>query len=122
MYTKERPATDQDDFGTDVGLADMIHIDKDGVTTNEEYAPDAANKYYHGGVVQCSDDHSWWVYLEWGTAAYTEQSWDDGEFREEQSGEACRYQFVECDDEDDARKKFQILMQAKNIKKSKRKK
>ena len=30
---KGRPAKDQDDFGSDVGLADMVHIDKDGVTS-----------------------------------------------------------------------------------------
>ena len=119
---KGRPAKDQDDFGSAVGLADMIHIDKDGVTTNTEYAPDATNKYYHGGVVQSNDDSSWWVYLEWGTAAYTNQSWESNEFRENQEGEACRFQFIECDDEADARKKFQVLMRAKNIEKIEKKK
>ena len=113
-------AKDQDDFGSEVGLADMIHIDKDGVTTSEEYAPDATNKYYHGGVVQSTDNDTWWVYLEWGTAAYTDQSWDGDEFREEQDGEACRFKFVEFDDEADARNKFQIFMRAKILRKSRK--
>lgn len=117
-----RPADAQDDFGTDVGIADMVHIDKDGKTASEEYAPDATNKYYHGGVIQSTSDDTWWVYLEWGTAAYTDQSWDNGEFRKEQSAEACRFQFVECDDEDDARIKFEVLMQSKNIDRIQKKK
>ena len=40
---KGKPATDQDDFGPGIGLADMIHVDQGGAENN--------NKYYHGGLV-----------------------------------------------------------------------
>lgn len=117
-----RPALAQDDFGDDVGLADMIHIDQDGVVESEEYAPDPTNKYYHGGVVQSLDDDSWWVYVEWGTAAYTEQSWIDEVFRQEQEASACGFQFIECADEEEARIIFSMLMKRKNIEKIQEKK
>ena len=116
-----RPAKEQDDFGIEVGIADMVHINKDGESLSTEYAPDAQNKYYHGGVVK-SSDNCWWVYLEWGTAAFIEQSWINEEFRPEQEAEACSFQFVPCNGESQARAFFQQTMRAKNIEKIEQKK
>ena len=111
---KGRAATDQDDFGESVGIVDMVHVDIYGEQTSKEYAPDGANKYYHLGVVQSKDDQSWWVYIEWGTAFFSDPSWVDGMFRQEQDFEECKFQFVSCDDEDDARSWFQAQARSKN--------
>jgi len=64
-------------------------------------------KYYHAGVVQAADG-SWWVYLEWGRMK-SAHSWN-GSFG---GGD---YQFVSCEDEEDARKFFAKQAASKNLK------
>lgn len=93
-----RPANDQGDFGTDVGIADAVCVNQFGDANN--------NKYYHGGVVQ-SGDGRWWVYLEWGRVKGSGNSWN-GSF----TGQF--FQFVQCSDETDARVFFRKQLTSKN--------
>lgn len=93
-----RPAKDQDDFGPDVGLADMKCVNQFGANNN---------KYYHAGVVKATDG-SWWVYLEWGRVK-AGKSWN-GVF----SGQD--FQFWKCSGEGEARSAFQKQCQSKNVK------
>jgi hypothetical protein len=116
-----RTARHQGDFGADVGLADMLHVSADADETINPYAPDPGNRYYHGGVVR-HDSGSWWVYLEWGTASYSAQSWSGGEFRAEQERAECGFQFVQCDSEADARDFFKTWLEGKNLQKIEQKK
>ena len=94
-----RPAKDQDDFGDDVGLADMKCVNQFGANNN---------KYYHAGVVKDSKG-GWWVYLEWGRAK-TGKSWEGGAFTGQD------YQFWRCGSESGARADFQKQCQSKNVK------
>lgn len=98
---KGRPSSKQDDFGDDVGIADLACVDQFGGTNSA--------KYYHGGVVQSSDG-KWWVYVEWGRIREIGTSWDNGVFC------ANDFQFTQCVDEGDARKFFKKQLQGKNIK------
>lgn len=107
---KGKAATNQDDFGTTTGIADMIHVDQGGVENN--------NKYYHGGVLQSTTDNSWWVYFEWGKADSSSTSWNGNQFR---TG-SCNFQFIQCDSEKEARSNFKKKMQSKNIKRLTQKK
>ena len=93
-----RLATDQGDFGVDVGRADLEALDQSG-----EPLP----KYYHGGVVQ-SGDGAWWVYLEWGKPNGA-PSWDGTTAQQD-------FQFVSGKDEKDARAFFAKQMASKNSK------
>lgn len=95
-----RPATDQGDFGADVGIADMACINQFGEANN--------SKYYHAGVVQHRPTGGWFVYLEWGRIK-SGHSWN-GSF---QGGD---YQFVQCSSEADARSFFQKQCNEKNLK------
>ena len=94
-----RPAVEQDDFGPDVGIADMVCVNQFGDSNN--------NKYYHAGVVKSNG--SWFVYLEWGRVSGGGKTWD-GSFRGQD------FQFVQCSNEDDARTFFQKQARSKNIK------
>lgn len=94
-----RPAKDQDDFDTDVGIADMVCVNQFGDANN--------NKYYHAGVVVANGQ--WYVYLEWGRVSGGGKTWDPN-FRGQD------YQFVKCTNEDDARAFFQKQCRSKNIK------
>lgn len=96
---KGRPAKDQDDFGPEVGIADLVCVDQFG---NANKA-----KYYHGGVVEAGG--KWFVYLEWGRISGTGASWN-GSFS---GGE---YQFYAASSEADARSFFQKQLRSKNIK------
>ena len=98
---KGRPAKDQGDFGSDVGIADCACVNQFGEANN--------SKYYHGGVVQAGDG-SWWVYLQWGRIKSGGKSWEGGVFREQD------YQFVQCSSEADARAFFAKQMNSKNTK------
>ena len=93
-----RPAKDQDDFGPDVGIADLSCVDQFGENNK--------SKYYHAGVVQVNG--GWYVYLEWGRTRGG-KSWDPA-FRGQD------FQFVQCSDERDAREFFQKQCRSKNIK------
>lgn len=93
-----RPASAQDDFGSDVGLADMACVDQFGESNK--------SKYYHAGVVQAGG--SWFVYLEWGRISGG-KSWNPN-FRGQD------FQFVQCANEADARAFFKKQCQSKNIK------
>jgi hypothetical protein len=95
-----RPAKDQGDFGSDVGIADCACVNQFGEANN--------SKYYHGGVVQ-SGDGKWWVYLEWGRINASGKSWN-GSFRGQD------FMFVACNGEDDARAFFDKQMNSKNTK------
>lgn len=95
-----RPSKDQDDFGSDVGIADMVCVNQFGDANN--------NKYYHAGVVNASGQ--WYVYLEWGRVSGGGNTWDGGSFRGQD------FQFVKCSSEDDARAFFAKQCQSKNIK------
>lgn len=94
-----RPSRDQDDFGTEVGVADMACVNQFGEANNA--------KYYHASVVT-NKTGAWFVYLEWGRLA-SGRSWDPS-FR---GGD---YQFVACDSESDARRFFQTQCRSKNVK------
>jgi len=93
-----RPAKDQDDFGTDVGLADMKCVNQFGSNNN---------KYYHAGVLKASDG-SWWVYLEWGRVK-SGKSWNGGFTGQD-------FQFWACHSENEAREAFEKQCRSKNIK------
>ena len=92
-----RPASDQGDFGKDVGIADMACVNQFGQHNN--------SKHYHGGVVQ-SKDKAWWVYLEWGRIK-PGKSWSPS-FRGQD------FQFVQCASEAEARTFFAKQMKSKN--------
>jgi len=99
-----RPAKDQDDFGADVGIADMVCVNQFGDANN--------NKYYHAGVVSASG--KWFVYLEWGRVSGG-KSWN-GTFKGQD------FQFVQCLAEAEARDFFQKQCRDKNIKRLEQKK
>jgi hypothetical protein len=96
-----RPANDQGDFGSDVGLADMACVNQFGEANN--------SKFYHGGVIKDTATGTWYVYLEWGRMS-PNKSWDGNTF----SG--SDFQFVECYSESDAREFFRDQMSSKNTK------
>jgi len=93
-----RPANDQGDFGSDVGIADMGCVNQFGEANNA--------KYYHAGVVQGSG--RWFVYLEWGRMKAA-KSWNGG-------FGGGDFQFVECTGEGDARDFFAKQCGSKNVK------
>jgi hypothetical protein len=95
-----RPANDQGDFGSDVGIADMACVNQFGEANN--------SKYYHAGVVKSSSG-KWFVYLEWGRITGAGNSWNGG-------FGGGDYQFVECSDEADARSFFASQCADKNTK------
>lgn len=99
-----RPAVEQDDFGPEVGVADMVCVD--------QFGSDNKNKYYHAGVV--NSNGAWFVYLEWGRVSGG-KSWN-GSFS---GGD---FMFVQCNGEDDAREFFQKQSRGKNIKRLQKKK
>lgn len=101
-----RPAKTQDDFGTDVGIADCACVNQFGEANN--------SKYYHGGVVQSIKDNSWYCYFEWGRISAGGKSWE-GFFRGQD------FQFVPCSSEAEARTEFRKQMQSKNTKRLERK-
>lgn len=94
-----RPAKDQDDFGPDVGIADMVCVNQFGDANN--------NKYYHAGVVTANG--VWYVYLEWGRVSGGGKTWDPHFCGQD-------FQFVKCNGEEDARSFFAKQCQSKNIK------
>lgn len=98
MVYQGRPAKDQDDFGADVGIADMACVDQFGAANK--------SKYYHAGVVK--NGSQWYVYLEWGRIS-AGKSWDPN-FRGQD------FQFVKCSGEADARAFFEKQCKSKNIK------
>ena len=95
-----RPAVDQGDFGTDVGIADMACVNQFGEANN--------SKGYHSGVIKSSDG-GWWVYLEWGRIK-AGKSWQAGRFCQQD------FQFVQCTSESEARTFFKKQLSSKNIK------
>ena len=92
-----RASRDQDDFGTDVGVADMACVNQFGEANN--------SKYYHGAVVTAGG--RFYVYLEWGRM-FNGISWSGGSFAGQD------FQFVECTNESDARDFFAKQMADKN--------
>lgn len=99
---KGRPAKDQGDFGSDVGIADMACVNQFGEANNA--------KFYHGGVVQASDG-TWFFYTEWGRCK-PGNSWDGTRW----TGNAQDFQFVKCGSEEEARKEFSKKLASKNTK------
>ena len=99
-----RAASDQGDFGTDVGIVDCACVNQFG--TEDGNANNS--KYYHGGVVQHTGTGRFYVYLEWGRIK-SGKSWN-GSFT---GGD---FQFVECSSEADARSFFASQMADKNTK------
>ncbi len=93
-----RPSKDQDDFGDEVGIADMACVSQFGDTNSD--------KYYHVGVVQAKG--KWFVYCEWGRR-FAGKSWGVGFAGQD-------YQFIECSTEHEARTEFQKKCRDKNIK------
>jgi hypothetical protein len=100
-----RAASDQGDFGSDVGIADCACVNQFG--TEDGNANNS--KYYHAGVVQHVPTGRYYVYLEWGRIK-SGKSWNGGGFT---GGD---YQFVECSSEADARAFFASQMADKNTK------
>jgi len=103
-----RPATDQGDFGTDVGIADMACVNQFGEANNA--------KGYHGGVVRSKITGEFHVYVEWGRIA-PGKSWEGGAW----TGNFQSYQFTEGVSEDEARAYFAKQMNSKNTKRLERK-
>jgi hypothetical protein len=99
-----RPAGDQDDFGSDVGIVDMACVNQYGEANN--------SKYYHAGVVQSGG--AWFVYLEWGRISGG-KSWNGG-------FGGGDFMFVDCTSEEDARTFFEKQCRSKNIKRLEKKK
>ena len=99
-----RAAQDQGDFGNDVGVADCACVNQFGANNS---------KFYHGAVVRSTKTSGWFVYLEWGRI-FSGKSWD-GRFNGQD------FQFVQCDDEADARTFFAKQMNSKNTKRLERK-
>lgn len=99
-----RPAVGQDDFGEEVGIADMVCVNQFGESNN--------NKYYHAGVMNANG--AWFVYLEWGRVSGG-KSWN-GSFT---GGD---FMFVQCSGEADARAFFEKQCRSKNIKRLQKKK
>ena len=93
-----RPANETDDFDSEVGLADMACVNQFGEANNA--------KFYHCGVVV--GDGRWFVYTEWGKIKGG-KSWRSGGFHQQS------YMFIECEDEDEARKEFAKIAKKKNI-------
>ncbi len=91
-----RPAKDQGDFGTDVGIVDMACVDQFGKNSS---------KYYHTGVLQAHG--RWFAYYEWGRISGG-KSWE--------GRRPDNYWFVECGDEAEARGCFQKKSLDKNTK------
>jgi len=104
---KGRPAKDQGDFGTDVGIADACCVNQFGEANN--------SKHYHGGVVQASDG-SWWCYFEWGRVK-PGKSWEGVSW----TGNSQDFQFYQCSGEAEARSEFSKQMAKKNTKRLERK-
>lgn len=96
-----RPSKDQDDFGNDVGIADMACVDQFGDSNKA--------KYYHAGVV-LTPSSTWFVYFEWGRIV-SGKSWESESFHSQD------YQFIECSSEAEARQEFKKKCREKNIKK-----
>jgi len=94
-----RAATDQGDFGPDVGIADGACVNQFGDANN--------SKYYHGGVVQTKDG-KWWVYFEFGRIEGG-KTWENGVCKR-----SATFQFVQCTNEEDARKAFAKQLKSKN--------
>ena len=99
---KGRPANDQGDFGSDVGIADCACVNQFGDCNNA--------KFYHGGVVQASDG-TWFLYTEWGRCK-PGPSWSGSSF----TGNAQDFQFVRCGSESEARSEFAKKLESKNVK------
>ena len=95
-----RPAKTQDDFGTDVGLADCNCVNQFGEANN--------SKYYHAGVVQSLKTNAFFAYYEWGRN-FSGKSWNGGFAGQD-------FQFVVCSTEAEARKEFSSQLQSKNTK------
>jgi len=94
-----RAATDQGDFGSAVGVADMACVDQFGKNNS---------KYYHASVVRSTRTGSFYVYLEWGRI-FNGHSWTTGFHGQD-------YQFVACSNEGEARDFFSKQCQDKNLK------
>lgn len=92
-----RPSAGHDDFGGDVGIADLKCV--------KQFGGDNAYKYYHAGVVQ-SKDGRWFTYFEWGRVRDS-RAWDGG-------GEPQDYQFAEYPTEEGARKAFASQCRSKS--------
>lgn len=103
---KGRPAKDQGDFGSDVGVADGACVNQFGDTEEDSRNN---SKYYHGGVVQSTKTSEWYVYVEWGRIKKGGKSWQDGEFC---GGD---FQFWECSSESEARSAFAKQLKSKNL-------
>lgn len=93
-----RPAKDQDDFGDDVGIADMACVDQFGDSNTA--------KYYHAGVVSAKG--KFFAYFEWGRI-FAGKSWD-GSFNGQD------FQFIECHSKEEAHVQFAKKCRDKNIK------
>lgn len=93
-----RPAKEQDDFGPEVGIADMVCVNQFGDANN--------NKYYHAGVVVANG--SWYVYLEWGRVSGGGKTWG-------QTFCGQDFQFVRCSNEAEARDFFAKQCRSKNV-------
>lgn len=100
---KGRPAKDQGDFGSGVGVADMACVNQFGEANNA--------KYYHAGVCCYEPDGSWWTYFEWGRMKGAGKSWNGS-----WTGIGGDFQFIKYADEASARTAFQDKCESKNVK------
>jgi hypothetical protein len=93
-----KPAKEQNNFGGDIGIADMACVDQFGKSNKA--------KYYHMGVVSAKG--RWFAYFEWGRV-FAGKSWNDGFHGQD-------FQFIECSSEADARYEFEKKCKDKNTK------
>lgn len=94
-----RPASEQGDFGPQIGMADMVPVNGRGVI--------GESRYFHIGVVEAQGH--WFVYMECGRAS-GERSWIGDSPRP-----GLDFMFARCRDEQDARRFFRRQCMTMNI-------
>lgn len=107
-----RPATDVGDFGEDVGIADGACVNQFGDDGSDKGRNNC--KYYHGGVVQSTKDHSWWCYFQYGRIDDSGESWSSPNSNPKADFRGGDFQFYQCDGEAHARKEFAAQMKKKS--------
>lgn len=85
-----RPASEQGDFGPEVGIVDMIPVDECGITQG--------SRYFHMGVVEARGQ--WFVYMETGSAD-AERSWIG-----DSPQSKLMFMFTRCRDQKEAHRFF----------------
>ncbi|MCA9697741.1 MAG: hypothetical protein KC431_09475, partial [Myxococcales bacterium] len=99
FHYQGRPAKDQDDFGDEVGIADMASVN--------QFEDRNSSKYYHAGVLEAKG--SWFVYTEWGRISGG-KSWPGNHPKA-----GMDFMFTACANEGEARDFFRKQCRSKNV-------